>query len=408
MVALKDSKDFRDNSYLFLMVGPQCNMWCRHCSQMPYKPCKGFLSDEVSDDVMTLIGNYIEYYQNRKGDFKKALISFWGGESLLHWPLIRKVVPYFTEKYHMLDNLNVTFCLPSNGLLVTDEVVDFCNRYRVQLNLSFDAPYPFAVRGYVPEGTVERIKKIKNLCVLGSLNALNCDLYAALRCMREKFEESAYQIFFNFQLLYTFDMPEDISGFDFGKVRDGVRMCRIAIQKGDGWYGQAIMPLVESVFRPELREFQRKYHLRHCVPGKRYLAVTLDGKVVRCHNDASLQCGTVDDSLDGIFKRSIDICYGLQGKAQTEKCASCEHIDVCPGGCMMGVKDGNGYYKACDMYIKKIYSVLKEEVLALNGPLSETDEKWFNDRLPFYDALVKDYAEGKYRNSINGRKEGMD
>ena len=402
MTAIKDCKNFKDNSYLFLMLGPQCNMFCRHCSQMPYKVCKDFIKGDVmSEDVRQLIGSYITYYQNRQGKFKPALICFWGGEALLHWDFIKETVKYFTYKYNMLNNVNVSFCIPSNGLLVSEEMVEFCNEYRVQFNLSFDAPYPFAVRGFIPEETIARIKKMKHLCVLGSLNALNCDLYAALRCMYEKFNTVAYQMFFNFQLLYTFEMPKDIAQFDFEKIKKGIKMCRIAIQCGNPWYGEAIFPLIESMKNPTLRNFQHTYHLRHCVAGFKYLAVTLDGRMVRCHNDASIQIGTVNESLEDIFKHALEISYKIQGKNQTEKCSKCEHNDICPGGCMMGVKDKDDCYKACDMYIRPIFKILKEEIVKLGYDLTEDDKEWYNKNRLEYEQLAKDYASGKYYNNKN-------
>ena len=396
MVALKDTKDFGNNPYLYLMLGPACNMCCRHCSQIPYKPHVRFIDDNISEDMLSLLDNYIQYYQNKTGVFKKAFISFWGGEALLHWNLIKKIVPYFTEKYNMIKNDNVTFLVASNGLLLTDEMVDFFNQYRVQFDFSYDAPYPFAVRGYVSEEIIDRVKKIKRLCVLSSMNALNCDLYAGLRCLKEKFGQNVYKIFFNFQLLYTFVMANDISSFDFEKVRKGIKMCRIAIQMGHMEYGRALFPLVKNIMEPDVESNMVRYNMRHCVPATRYLCVTLDGKVVRCHNDDSDVVGTIYDSLSTIFKNGLEMCFEKQGYNQTEKCRVCEHRDICPGGCFASVRDENNCYQSCDMYVKPIFSILKEEVLRLSEPLTEADKDWYESNLPEYNELVSNYVKGKY------------
>ena len=395
MVALKDETDFRDNPYLFLMLGPACNMCCRHCSQEPYKGKS--ISDTVSDDVMRLLDSYIRDYQSRKSVPRYAKILFWGGEALLHWDLIEKVVPYFSEKYGMMHDGNVKFCIASNGILLTDGMVDFCNRYDVQFNLSFDAPYPFAVRGYVPEEQVRRAMGIGRLVVLNSMNAINCDMYAGLSCMRKKFFGKARKFSYNFQLFYNAELPSDILSFDFAKVRRGLRMCRIAVQMGDRFFVPFVFSLLKDIRYPEKRLFMPGYNLRHCVPGRKYLTVTLDGKVVRCHNDASDVVGTVDDSFDDIHRKGIAVCRALQGKAQTEKCASCEHIDVCPGGCMLGLRDADGCYRSCDLYTKPIYSILKEEMSALDMPLSDADRKWFIGNWDAYNGMAEDYAKGIYR-----------
>lgn len=396
MTAIKNATTFWDNPYLFVMLGPQCNMACRHCSQIPYKKAEQ-IKDEISDDTMQLIDSYIRYYQNRTGEFKNALIAFWGGEALLHWDTIKTIVKHFTEKYNMWHtDGKVMFAISSNGLLVTDEVVDFCNKYNVQFNLSFDTPYPFAVRGYISEEQVYKTMKMKNLCVLGSLNAINCDLYAALCCMRAKFN-TVYRLFFNFQLLYTSELPQDILAFDFAKVRKGLKMCRIAIQLGDKFFGESVWPLLRNMKYPELRVFTLdKYNLRHCVPGARYLTITLDGKVVRCHNDARIVLGDMNESLDDLFAKGLTICQKMQGKLQTEKCRTCEHNDLCPGGCMMGMRNKDGTYRACDLYTKPIFTILKEEMLQLSKPLTEEDKLWYYENKPAYDKLAEDYKNGVY------------
>lgn len=404
-VKLKDATDFWDNPCLYIMLGPACNMICRHCSQMPYKKFHQF-DDEVSEDVKDLIGNYIQYYQKyyqkkRNQMSKAAMISFWGGEALLHWKVMKSIIEEFTIKYDMKNNPAVIFCIASNGLGITDEMVEFINKYNVQFNFSFDAPYPYAARGFVPETTIDRLLKIKKVCVLGSFNALNCDLYAALNCMRAKFEGKAYRFFMNFQLLYTSELPDDLLDFNFDKIRDGIKMCRIAIQLGDKYFGEAIYPLVKPIKFPEERKLMLESGMRHCVPGKRYLTVDLKGNVVRCHNDGSTKIGTVYDSLEEIHRRGYDICSKLEGKKQIEKCFSCEHRDVCPGGCFMGLKTADGYFRSCEMYTKPMYSIVKEELSYLSQPLSEEDRKWFYERKPAYDKLAEEYANGIYYNNMS-------
>ena len=400
MVALKNETDFKNNPYLFLMLGPVCNMACRHCSQNPYKR-KEFLNDTISDDVRTLIDSYIAYYKKKENFPWTAKVLFWGGEALLHWNLIRELVPYYSKKHKMLENNNVRFVVASNGILLTDEMVDFFNKYNVQFNLSFDAPYPFAVRGKVSEEMVQKACKIDRLVILDSLNAWNCDLYAALRCMREKFVKYAYKLHHNFQLFYTSDIPQDILNFDFDKVRKGIKMCRIAIQLGDKYYGQCIMPTVSMLKYKQNKTLMEETFLRHCVPGRKYLTVTLDGRMVRCHNDDSVVVGTVNDSLDTIYQNSLKICQEIQGKNQTEKCRICEHNDICPGGCLLSLRDENNCYRSCDLYVKPIFSILKEEILQLANPLTEEDKKWFYQNKPTYDTLVKNYVNGIYENTKN-------
>lgn len=73
----------------------------------------------------------------KKRHKKNLEVDFFGGEPLLNWEVCKKLVEYgrSIEKEH---GKNFRFTLTTNGVLVNDEVIDFCNREMGNVVLSLD------------------------------------------------------------------------------------------------------------------------------------------------------------------------------------------------------------------------------------------------------------------------------
>ena len=61
------------------------------------------------------------------GTRKNLEVDFFGGEPLMNWDVVKKLVEYArsVEKQH---NKNFRFTLTTNGVLIDDEVIDFANK----------------------------------------------------------------------------------------------------------------------------------------------------------------------------------------------------------------------------------------------------------------------------------------
>lgn len=106
---------------LKLQLGLTCNFGCSYCCQE--KSCDG----EVPD-----INDYIKMFPESLAPEK---VEFWGGETLLYWEDIPPLVKFFKEK-----NPLVRFYIPTNGLLISREIVDFCVENNVGISISHDGP----------------------------------------------------------------------------------------------------------------------------------------------------------------------------------------------------------------------------------------------------------------------------
>ena len=131
----------RGLSTLTLIVTAACNMRCRYCYQTPAPLGLDWETAREAVDVLLASAR------------RRAQIVFHGGEPLLGFPLIQRVVEHVESSKP--DGLHVNLDLATNGLLLDDETVAFLERHRFTVGLSFDgAREAQDVRG---PGTFDRL-----------------------------------------------------------------------------------------------------------------------------------------------------------------------------------------------------------------------------------------------------------
>ena len=69
--------DFKDIKTVYLVLGPECNMRCRHCHQTPEKDVF-VVNQNPTDEVMQFLDNYIQFSQKQEynHDLQKNVLQF--------------------------------------------------------------------------------------------------------------------------------------------------------------------------------------------------------------------------------------------------------------------------------------------------------------------------------------------
>jgi uncharacterized protein len=123
---------------LVLELTRSCNMACSYCidgDAYDQKDCLG--SANMSEDV-ALRG--VDYLLEHSTDQMHPLaISFYGGEPLLRFELLKKVVEY-AEKRADEKSKCIVFSITTNGTLLTPSVAEFLISHSVQMVVSLDGP----------------------------------------------------------------------------------------------------------------------------------------------------------------------------------------------------------------------------------------------------------------------------
>ena len=128
--------DFKNMSQavkaLCLHVAHTCNLNCSYCfaSQGKYQGDRALMSFEVGKQAFDfLIAN--------SGSRRNLEVDFFGGEPLMNWEVVKRLVAYAREQEKLHDK-NFRFTLTTNGMLLSDEVDDFLNREMSNVVLSLD------------------------------------------------------------------------------------------------------------------------------------------------------------------------------------------------------------------------------------------------------------------------------
>lgn len=120
---------------LVVNVANKCNLHCTYCYEpdgAKYGPAP------VQMDWETARAS-VDFLFRKSGGSKDVNLIFFGGEALLNFPLMRRVVAYAGDKAAAEDK-RVDFSLTTNGTLLTDEVIDFFQAHRFGVTVSIDGP----------------------------------------------------------------------------------------------------------------------------------------------------------------------------------------------------------------------------------------------------------------------------
>ena len=382
METLLSMEDFKKIRTIHIQLGPACNMQCRHCHQTPEKDIKSYSFNNVSEDVLEFLSHYIEFSQRKdfvyEAEKRNILftVEFYGGEPLLHWNLMKDIILYFEAKYHFLDNKSFRFSFISNGLGLTEEIVNFINEHDVRFSLSYDAPHPWAVRGYVPDKNIALANKVKNLKIICCGCAYNCDPDLARRCLIAKFPK-AIKYVIRTEVMRTFaELDDDVDNYDENQLRTSIRKIFIGTKLGDKFLFNYTRNILKPLFIPESHYFHDSEGVMCCVCGDREMTIGLDGKIPFCYNDFRV-IGTLRDStLEEVNSKATKIWKDIYDP----KCVTCEHRDLCYWSCIISLRDEKKHMPICEKYRKPFFKIVKEEMNILTKPLTDEEIDWYKEQ----------------------------
>jgi uncharacterized protein len=125
---------------MVLNVTNQCNLSCTYCyeysedkivdTENGKKP--KFMSEETARQS-------VEFMLKESGDNKVAHITFFGGETLLNFPVLQKTVAYALRRGAETGK-QVDFSITTNGTLLKPEIIEFLAEHQIGVTISIDGP----------------------------------------------------------------------------------------------------------------------------------------------------------------------------------------------------------------------------------------------------------------------------
>ncbi|MBQ1835211.1 MAG: 4Fe-4S cluster-binding domain-containing protein, partial [Oscillospiraceae bacterium] len=117
---------------LCLHVAHTCNLNCSYCfaSQGKYHGERAVMSFDVGKRAL-------DFLIENSGTRRNLEVDFFGGEPLLNFQVVKDLVAYARMREKEAGK-NFRFTLTTNGVLIDDDVIDFCNREMSNVVLSLD------------------------------------------------------------------------------------------------------------------------------------------------------------------------------------------------------------------------------------------------------------------------------
>lgn len=114
-------------TYIDLDLTVECNLRCTYCFKEKWNE---HMEERVAFDAVL-------WLLHASGPRKSVTVNFMGGEPLLRFRLIKKLVPFGKRRAAQIGK-NIHFGMTTNGTLVTDEVVSFWRKWNMGFHTSID------------------------------------------------------------------------------------------------------------------------------------------------------------------------------------------------------------------------------------------------------------------------------
>lgn len=159
--------------WLNIYLGGACNGSCKYCFRKYNDKVEAKLTDE-----------FLLYLQENAVKYKKLV--FIGGEPLLYFDIIKKIcciVPTFIRKR-----------IVTNGRLLSEEIIEFCNDNNIEIALSYDGDTTLENRGYdVIADKQELLPLIKQLAISTVITSQNNDIFKTYKEIKVKLGDLKFQ-----------------------------------------------------------------------------------------------------------------------------------------------------------------------------------------------------------------------
>lgn len=320
-----------------LNIAHDCNLRCSYCfaAQGDFGHGRKLMPLEVGKAAIDFL---IKHSANRHN----LELDFFGGEPLMNFEVVKQVVDYARsiEKEH---HKNFRFTITTNGLLLTDDKIDYINREMSNVVLSIDGrkeindSLRFRVDGSGSYDTIvpkyqrlvekRRGGKFDQYYVRGTFTKENLDFTKDVIHMRElgfdqiSIEPVVADPAFLPVALTEEDLPRICEEYE-NLAKEIIRRKR----GGDTFnFFHFMLDLDQGPCAIK--------RLRGCSCGNEYVAVTPEGDIYPCHQFVGMDEWKMGNVLDGSLDQEKKQRFSKTNVYEKPECRTCWAKFYCSGGC---------------------------------------------------------------------------
>ena len=342
-----------------LHVAHTCNLNCSYCfaSQGKYHGERALMSYEVGKQAFDfLIAN--------SGSRRNLEVDFFGGEPLMNWDVVKQLVAYAREQ-EKIYNKNFRFTLTTNGMLLDDDVIDFCNKEMHNVVLSLDGRKEIHDRlrvDYAGKGSYDRIvpkfqefvkrRGDKEYYMRGTFTHANPDFTKDLLHMADLgFDRLSME-----PVVCAPGDPAALTDEDIQVVKEQYEILakEMLKRRKEGRPFTFYHYMLDLTGGPCIYK-----RLSGCGSGTEYVAVTPWGDLYPCHQFVGEEKYKLGDIWKGITNEAIRQEFRSCNAYSRPDCRDCWARLYCSGGCAANAYHATGsisgvYHQGCELFKKRI------------------------------------------------------
>ena len=358
-----------------LHVAHDCNLACKYCfaEEGEYKGRRAIMSYEVGKAAF-------DFLVAHSGNRRNLEVDFFGGEPLMNWEVVKKLVAYGRELEKTHDK-KFRFTVTTNGVLLDQEKMDFINAEMHNVILSLDGR----------REVNDRMRPFRG--GQGSYDFITPKHLAMAKSRGGK----SYYVRGTFTR-YNLDFCEDILHFaDLGFDEISIEPV-VAPETEDYALRPEDLPKIFEQYDKLAAEMVRRkkeegkcftfFHFMidlsggpcvykraaGCGSGTEYVAVTPWGDIYPCHQFVGEEEWLLGNVFDGIKRDDIVQKFKSINVYTKEECQDCFAKFFCSGGCAANAYHFTGdiggvYGLGCEMQRKRVECALM--IKAAEGDLAE-------------------------------------
>ena len=352
---------------LCLHIAHDCNLACRYCfaEEGEYHGRRALMSYEVGKKALDfLIAN--------SGNREHLEVDFFGGEPLMNWDVVKRLVEYgrSQEEAH---HKKFRFTLTTNGVLLNDEVMEFCNREMSNVVLSLDGRKEIndATRvDYAGNGSYDRIvpkfRKLvearggKNYYMRGTFTHANPDFTNDVFHMADLgFTELSME-----PVVCAPDDPAALTSDDLEIVKEQYEILAKDMLRRE----KEGKPITFYHYMLDLTGGPCIYkRISGCGSGTEYMAVTPWGDLYPCHQFVGEEKFKLGDIWKGVTNEAVRSEFRSCNAYARRECENCWAKLYCSGGCAANAYHATGsirgvYAAGCELFKKRIECAIMMKV----------------------------------------------
>lgn len=323
---------------LVLNVTNQCNLACTYCYEFgadkiatPNGKPKYMTKETARASVDLLLAE--------SASRKAVHITFFGGETLMNFPLLRDVVSYAKDAAAS-QGKEITYSLTTNATLLTDPIIDFLSENGVGVTVSIDGPADIQDRHRVyrsGKGSYDVIEpRLRSLIAKHRTRAVTARVTLTegvtdvVRIFRHLKDELGFHEIGFAPVTNSGDREYAIGDGGMGEVLAGFHAL------ADEWLEYALRGEMHAFTNVgetigELIQGVNKSH--PCGAGLGLMGVSPSGDLSPCHRFTDADTHVMGNVADGIDRERQKDFLGRGHVGAKYECQTCWARPLCAGGC---------------------------------------------------------------------------